>query len=150
MENLSKTELIESVKGNYPFDLKKLSKDEILAILDNEKAMQGKSNALIENSIARERKYKIDYSSLSTNEQKKVRAKIRRKLFSISDKLILAQKKGLNDEQSKEIRKEMESFSESTYLNADYSQREIFYNGNNPKKIEEINNLLKFMQSESK
>lgn len=106
-------------------------------------AQKNKSNEIINVSIAKERKYKISYETLSTNEQKKVRGKIRRKLFSFSDRLVLLQKNPKSTKKDLvDLKKEFKSFADATYLNVDYSNRNLFYNGSNANKISEIDNLL--------
>tara|TARA_R110000851_G_scaffold283584_1_gene437145 strand:+ start:131 stop:475 length:345 start_codon:yes stop_codon:yes gene_type:complete len=110
-------------------------------------AKNSQNDSIIESSISKERKYLIPYSELSTNEQKKVRGKIRRKLFSFSDKLFLIQKNPKNSKDAiSELKKEFSQFATITYCNLDFSNRNLFYNGSNENKIAEIENLLKIMK----
>ena len=99
-------------------------------------AKNSQNDSIIESSISKERKYLIPYSELSTNEQKKVRGKIRRKLFSFSDKLFLIQKNPKNSKDAiAELKKEFSQFATITYCNLDFSNRNLFYNGSNENKF---------------
>lgn len=116
---------------------------------ENAKAnLSAKNDSVIAKSINRERKYLIPYESLSTNEQKKVRGKIREKLFSFVNAFVIASK-GSNKERMESIRKEFAEFAKATYVNPDWKDSSVFFNGtgrNAEVKRMELESLLSAMQ----
>jgi hypothetical protein len=95
---------------------------------DNAKAnLSAKNDSAIVQLISRERKYlSVDYSAKDGG--KKQRGAIRSKLFSFVNSFIVAERMG-NKEKMESTKKAFAEFAKATYVNVDYKDSSIFFNG---------------------
>lgn len=104
------------------------------------------TNEIIENEVAREKKYLFDYKNLTKDGQKKERGKVRRRLMKFSSDFFVLNKKG-DTKGITALKKEFKDWVKVTYIKPTISVDNLktFYEGNDAQKIEDITNLIKGM-----
>lgn len=112
--------------------------------IEKSKKLDKKNVEFTKNSM--ERKYKIDYSTLSAHEQKTKRTSIRNKMLSYFNSIILHGELKKDKEQLNDVIKAFKKWNKETYMSEELNVKK-FLNSNNVGKNSEIERGINIIQN---